>query len=122
MAPAAHTLPPPVTRRGKARPQATRQATVTVVLSVVMVLVSVLLYLWPQVRLVSLGYRQNTLQARRVQMLQRQQELQVERATLHQLSRIEDIAIRRLGMQAPSISQVIYVRSGQHIAGPGRER
>lgn len=122
MAPAAHTLPPPITRRGKARPQATRQVTVTIVLSVVIVLLSVLLYLWPQVRLISLGYQQNALQSQRVQLLQRQQELQVERATLRKLSRIEDIAIRRLGMQAPNVSQVIYVRSGQHIAAPGRER
>jgi cell division protein FtsL len=87
-----------------------------------MVLVSVLLYLWPQVRLVNLAYQQNVLQARRTQTLQRHKELQVERATLRQLPRIEEIAVRRLGMQAPKISQVIYVRAGQHITDPGRER
>jgi cell division protein FtsL len=113
-----HPSHSPLTHQGKGRPQATRQASVTVLLSVVIVLVSVLLYLWPQVRLVNLGYRQNTLQARRTQSLQRQQELLVERATLRQPSRIEEIAVRRLGMQAPKISQVIYVRPGQHIASP----
>jgi cell division protein FtsL len=122
VAPSRRPLSSPLTRRGKGRPQATRQASVTVLLSVVMVLVSVLLYLWPQVRLVNLGYQQNVLQTRRTQTLRRQKELQVERATLRQLPRIEEIAIRRLGMQAPKISQVIYVRPGQHIPEPGRGR
>ena len=117
-----HPLPSPLTPQGKGRPQATRQASVTVLLSVVIVLVSVLLYLWPQVRLINLGYRQNALQARRTQMLQRQQELLVERATLCQPSRIEEIAVRRLGMQAPKLSQVIYVRPGQHITSPESAR
>jgi cell division protein FtsL len=117
-----HTLPSPLTPQGKGRPQATRQASVTVLCSVGIVLVSVLLYLWPQVRLVNLGYRQNVLQARRTQMLQRQQELLVERATLRQPARIEEIAVRRLGMQAPKISQVIYVRPGQLITSPERAR
>jgi cell division protein FtsL len=122
VAPSRRPLSAPLARRGKSRPQATRQASVTVLLSVAMVLVSVLLYLWPQVRLVNLGYQQNVLQARRTQTLQRQKELQVERATLRQLPRIEEIAIRRLGMHAPKISQVIYVRPGQHIPDPGRGR
>lgn len=122
MALARQTLSAPRTSRGKGRPQATRQASVTVLLSVVIVFVSVLLYLWPQVLLVSLGYRQNVLQARRTQVLQRQQALLVERATLRQPSRIEEIAMRRLGMQAPKVSQVIYVRPGQHITSPERAR
>jgi cell division protein FtsL len=86
------------------------------------VFISILLYLWPQARLVNLGYRQNVLQARRAQILQRQQELQVERATLRQPARIEEIAIRRLSMQSPKLSQVIYVRPGQSLSAAGRER
>jgi cell division protein FtsL len=122
VAPSSRPLSSPLPRRGKGRPQATRQASVTVLLSVMMVLVSVLLYLWPQVRLVNLAYQQNVLQTRRTQTLQRHKELQVERATLRQLPRIEEIALRRLGMQAPKISQVIYVRPGQYITDAGRER
>jgi cell division protein FtsL len=116
------TVSAPVALRGKSKPQATRQASVTVLLSVVIVFISILLYLWPQARLVNLGYRQNVLQARRIQMLQRQQELQVERATLRQPTRIEEIAIQRLGMQAPKLSKVIYVRPGQPLTAPGRAR
>jgi cell division protein FtsL len=117
-----HTISATGSPWSKGKPQATRQASLVVLLSIGTVLMSILLYLWPQVRLVSLGYRQNVLQVRRTQLQQRQQELQVERATLRQPARIEELALRRLGMQAPKISQVIYVRPGQQIADPGRER
>jgi cell division protein FtsL len=118
MALARHRVSAPSTRRGKGHPQATRQVSVAVLLSGVIVLVSVLLYLWPQVHLVNLGYRQNILQTQRIQALQHQQGLRVERATLRQPSRIEEIAGKRLGMQAPKVSQVIYVRPGQLLTSP----
>ena len=86
-----------------------------VLLSAVAVLLGILLYLWPQMRLVELGYRQGELRAQQAQALQRQTELQVELATLRQLSRIERIAVRRLNMGPPQLSQVIYV-------GPGQDR
>ena len=80
-----------------------------------------MLYLWPQVRLVGLGYRQSKLLEQRTQFLQRQKELQVERGSLRQLRRIEDIAAQHLGLRPPQASQVIYVRQGQHVAGQRRE-
>jgi cell division protein FtsL len=84
-----------------------------VLLSVGAVLLGVLLYLWPQMRLVELGYRQGELRAQQAQVLQRRTELQVELATLQQLSRIERIAVQRLHMGPPQLSQIIYVRPGQ---------
>jgi cell division protein FtsL len=81
-------------------------------LSAVMVLGGVLLYLWPQVRLVGLGYHHGKLIAQRTQVLQRQKELQVELSSLRLLRRIEDIATQRLGLRSPQATQVIYVRSG----------
>jgi cell division protein FtsL len=81
-------------------------------LSAVMVLGGVLLYLWPQVCLVGLGYRHGKLIAQRTQVLQRQKELQVELSSLRLLRRIEDIATQRLGLRPPQATQVIYVRSG----------
>ena len=83
-----------------------------VLLSATAVLLGILLYLWPQMRLVELGYRQGEFRAQRAQALQRQTELQVELATLRQLSRIERLAVQRLHMGPPQLSQVIYVRHG----------
>ncbi|MGQ4809095.1 Cell division protein FtsL [Candidatus Entotheonellaceae bacterium PAL068K] len=109
-----------VTRRYKRRSQATRHFGVVMLFSTAMVLVGILLYLWPQMRLVDLGYHQGTLQARRIQVLRRQKALQIDLVTLRQLSRVEEIAVERLGMRPPQMSQIIYVRAGQRIADAGR--
>ena len=109
-------------RRGRARLQANRQTSLAVLLSTVMALGGMLLYLWPQMHLVDLEYRYSELQTLRTKALHRQKELQVELATLSQLSRIEDIAVRQLGLRHPAVSQVVYVYPGQPIAGSGRER
>jgi cell division protein FtsL len=107
------------TRRRKARPRATRHMSLAVGLCTAMVLVGILLYLWPQMRLVSLGYRQGALQARRTRLLQHQKELHVELATLRQLSRIEEIAVQRLGMRPPQTSQIVYVHPERRMADSG---
>jgi cell division protein FtsL len=72
--------------------------------------------------LVDLEYRYSDLQTLHTKALHRQKELQVELATLSQLSRIEDIAVRQLGLWHPTVSQVVYVYPGQPIAGSGRTR
>src|SRR5919201_1847490 len=112
----------PLSARGRARRLASRHVGLALLLSATMVLGGILLYLWPQVRLVSLGYRQSKLLAQRTHALQRQKELQVELGALRQLRRIEDIATQHLGLRPPQAAQVIYVRPGQqHIAGQRRE-
>lgn len=73
----------------------------------------ILLYLWPQMRLVDMGYREGVLQKQRVEALQRQEELRLELVSLSQLSRIEEIATKFLGLRIPQSTQIIYVRS-QH--------
>lgn len=99
-------------RRGQTGRVSGKQVGV-VLLSAVTVLLGILLYLWPQMRLVELGYHQGELRMQQAQVLQRRTELQVELATLQQLSRIERIAVQRLHMGPPQLSQVIYVRPGQ---------
>lgn len=97
-------------RRVKPGRASTAQVTGIVLLSAVVLLGGVMLYLWPQMSLVELGYRQNTLRARRDRVARRRNELQVERAMLRRLERIEAIAIQRLGMRPPKLAQVIYVK------------
>src|SRR5262252_10109549 len=104
--------------RGRARRLASRHVGMALLLSALMVLGGILLYLWPQMRLVGLGYRQGKLLVQRTQLLQRQKELQVELSSLRQLRRIEEIATQHLGLRPPQGTQVIYVRSGQQtVAG-----
>src|SRR5207249_6846885 len=111
----------PASSRRRAREMAGGNVGMALLLSAIMVLGGVLLYLWPQVRLVGLGYRQGKLLVQRTQMLQRQKELQVELGSLRQLRRIEEIATQHLGLRPPQATQVIYVRSGQHVVGQRRE-
>ena len=112
----------PLMSRGRARRIASRHVGLALLLSAIMVLGGILLYLWPQMRLLSLGYRQSKLLAQRAHVLQRQKELQVELGSLRQLRRIEDIAAQHLGLRPPQAAQVIYVRPGQqHVVGNRRE-
>jgi cell division protein FtsL len=106
--------------RGRARRIASRHVGLALLLSAVMVLGGVLLYLWPQMRLVNLGYRYSKLLAQRTQVLQRQKELQVELGSLRQLRRIEEIAAQHLGLRPPQATQMIYVRPGQQAVGQRR--
>ena len=99
-----------------------RQVSIVMLLSTAMVLFGVLLYLWPQMHLVELGYRQGDLQDRRTHMLWRQKELQVEFATLRRLSRIEQVAKQRLGMRSPQVSQIVYVRPDGQLVTAGEPR
>lgn len=111
----------PSTTRGRARRTASRHVGMGLILSAVLVLGGVVLYVSPQVRLVSLGYQHSKLLQQRAQHLQRQKELQVELGSLRQLRRIEEIAAQHLGLRHPQATQVLYVRPGAQGAGPRRE-
>jgi cell division protein FtsL len=117
--PQAASIAPPMSR-GRARRIASRHVGLALLLSAVMVLWGGLLYLWPQMRLVSLGYRYSKLLAQRTQVLQRQKELQVELGSLRQLRRLEEIAAQHLGLRPPQATQMIYVRPGQQAVGQRR--
>jgi cell division protein FtsL len=93
-----------------------------VALSTAIILLGILLYLWPQMRIVELGYQQDALRLQQVQALQRQKELQVELASLRRLDRIEQLAMQQLGMKPPQLSQVIYLRQRQETASASARR
>jgi cell division protein FtsL len=93
-----------------------------VALSTAIILLGILLYLWPQMRIVELGYQQDGLRLQQAQALQRQKELQVELASLRRLDRIEQLAMQQLGMKPPKLSQVIYLRQRQETASASARR
>jgi len=93
-----------------------------VALSTALILLGILLYLWPQMRIVELGYQQDALRLQQAQALQRQKELQVELASLRRLDRIEQLAMQQLGMKPPKLSQVIYLRQRQETASASARR
>lgn len=91
-----------------------------ILLSTAVVLLGALLYLWPQMRMVELGYQQSALRAQQAKALQHQKQLQVEIASLRGMARIERIAVEKLGLRPPRISQVIYLRQKQQTVSARR--
>lgn len=103
----AKSTKPPSVSEGRA---SSRQVYGMVLLSTVLVLFGILMYLWPQMRMVELGYQQSALRSQQRKVLQRQKELQVELSSLRRLDRIEKLAVDKLDMRTPLLSQVIYLR------------
>lgn len=93
----------------------------TCLISAVLVLLGILCYLWPQMRLVELGYQHSALRTQRAQLLQQQKEYVVETASLSRLGRIEQMA-EQMGLQSPRVSQVIYLRQATGPDGQGIRR
>ena len=87
-----------------------KQAYGMILLSTAVLLLGALFYLWPQMRMVELEYQQSALRAQQAKALQQQKQLQVELASLRGMARIERIAVEKLGLRPPQISQVIYMR------------
>jgi len=83
----------------------------TCLTAAVLLLSGSLLYLWPHMRLVELGYEHSALRTQREQLLQQQKEYEVEIASLRRLGRIEKMA-EEMGLRAPRVSQVIYLHQG----------
>ena len=63
-------------------------------------------YLWPQHRIVELGYRLETLESRRAKVERLHRMISLEAASLASLPRIERIATTQLGMVFPMPDQV----------------
>ena len=102
--------------RQRTRQVSSRRVFGTCLTSAVLVLLGILFYLWPHMRLVELGYEHSALRTQRTQLLQQQKEYEVETASLSRLGRIEKMA-EQMGLRAPQISQVIYLRQAPEPGG-----
>ncbi len=68
-------------------------------------------YLWPQHRIVELGYRLEELEATKAKEQRLHRMLTLEAASLSSLDRVERIATTQLGMVFPKPGQVQVVRN-----------
>ncbi len=100
------------------RPVSSQRVFAMCLTSTVLVLLGILLYLWPHMRLVELGYEHSELRTKRMQLLRQQKEYEVEIASLRRLGRIENVA-EQMGLRAPRVSQVIYLRQSPELDGQG---
>ncbi len=74
--------------------------------ALVLLALGVMGYLWPQHRIVELGYRLEALETRRAKVERLHRMISLEAASLASLPRIERIATSQLGMVFPAPDQV----------------
>ena len=72
---------------------------------------------WTNIETFRLGYQIERLQKQKEGLAERQRQLEMERARVSALARVESVARERLGLVTPGSEQVVYVQDG---ALPGR--
>ncbi len=87
------------------------------VLIIGIALVAVLLYVGEKVRIYQLGYQIEDLKKEKKELERANRALKIESSSLSASARIEDIAIRRLGMVRPSKEHIVVVKRRAAEAG-----
>ena len=67
------------------------------------------LSVWLRNEIIRIGYETEAFQQKKKQLLQHQKELIVQIEQLRSLERIEEIALRKLGMKQPDADQQVYI-------------
>lgn len=80
-------------------------------LALALVALGIMGYLWPQHRIVELGYSLEALEAKKAEQQGLHRMLSLEAASLSSLDRVERIATTQLGMVFPKPGQVRIVRN-----------
>ena len=86
-----------------------------------LVLALILVNIWLNIRIVTLGYEIEAAQQEGRKLLQTRQQLRMEFETLSALDRIEQIATRDLGMIRPQEGQIVLVHRNPPAADPAGE-
>jgi len=91
-------------------------------LVLVMTLVGgLVLYAWPHLQIRETARAQDRMSRQRERLLEENRKLRLEKASLESLRRVETIATRDLGLQAPAAARVggDRARAHAHARGPG---
>ncbi len=68
--------------------------------------------IWTNLETFRLGYQIERLQKQKETLVERQRQLEMERARISALSRVENVARERLGLVTPGRGQVVFVKDG----------
>lgn len=82
------------------------------VLLTIAVICGLILYVGEKVKIVQLGYRIEALEKEKRELERTNRSLRIEASSLASPSRIEAIAVKRLGMVRPEKDAVVVVRRG----------
>lgn len=68
--------------------------------------------IWTNLETFRLGYQIERLQKQKETLVERQRQLEMERAQTSALSRVDNVARERLGLVTPGRGQVVFVKDG----------
>ena len=68
--------------------------------------------IWTNLETFRLGYQIERLQKQKEVLVERQRQLEMERARISALSRVENVARERLGLVTPVRGQIVFVKDG----------
>ncbi len=91
----------------------------TVVLAV-LVVVGLMIYVGGKVQIMRLGYRIDELEKQKQDLERANRALQIEASSLSAPGRIEEIAVKQLGMVRPAKENVVVVRRMPQAGAPPR--
>jgi cell division protein FtsL len=79
-------------------------------LVLVMTLVGgLVLYAWPHLQILETSRAQDRMSRERERLLEENRKLRLEKASLQNLRRVENIATRELGLQSPPAARVVVI-------------
>lgn len=109
--PSPRRISPPqhTTQQQKRSPFWQRSHIVPFLVSVFLCLAGIGVYVWPRVQVVRLAYRLQTSEQQLKALIQEQDQLRLELATLKDPQRIYRVATEQLGMSLPAQDQVFTV-------------
>ena len=81
-------------------------------------LVPVLFYVWQQVEYIRYGYQLEQLRSEKNRLTEWNRQLELERATLLSLSRVEKVAAGQLGLVPPSSENTVKIRLSGDSGNP----
>ena len=82
-------------------------------------LLPILFYVWQQVEFIRYGYRIEQLRADKARLIEWNRQLELERATLLDLKRIERMASGQLGLVPPTTENTVKIRLTGDAVGSG---
>ncbi len=82
------------------------------------ILVPVLFYVWQQVEYIRYGYQLEQLRSEKNRLLEWNRQLELERATLLNLGRVEKVAADKLGLVPPSSKNTVKIRLSGDSGAP----
>jgi cell division protein FtsL len=87
-----------------------RSANVRTVVLAALIVAGLMVYVGGKVQIMRLGYEIDGLETQKRELERANRALQIEASSLSSPSRIEEIAVKRLGMVRPSKENIVVVR------------